>query len=351
MSAPGVRVLVVDDSPFARRILREALERDPRVGTVDSAANGRAALQKALQHPPDLVTLDLHMPVMDGFTFLRLFRARSDVPVLVVTSHADLGNVERGLELGATGFVTKPSDPYRDLDSIAEELRLKVGQVIGDRSRGRRQSTDRSGSAPVAAPSRTAFPVVALGASSGGPPSLQYLLSGLPADMTAAVLIAQHMPQGFTGSFARRLDGLLPVRVREAVAGEEVCPGTVLVAPGGRDLAVRASGSGGQVVLEPPVGTHGVPSVDRLLTSAAEVFGARVTAMILTGMGRDGAAGVRAVKAAGGRVVAESEETAAVFGMPGKAAATGCVDLVLPLPEIAVELIRCAGGTADRPAA
>lgn len=291
-----------------------------------------------MRGPPDLVFLDLDMPVMDGFTFLRLFRARSSAPVYVVSAHSELANVERALDLGATGFLSKPSDPYRHLDSIAEEVCLKIGTVVRQRERrlsgraGTRQALCRA-----LAPGP--FPVIAVGASTGGPSTLQYLLTSLPLDLGAAVLIAQHMPAGFTECFARRLESLLRIPVKEACAGDEVLPGRVLICPGGRHLVVRG-GNRPRVDLEADGGALWVPSVDRLFSSASEVFGSRLTAVVLTGMGRDGAEGVREVKARGGRVLAEAQETAAIFGMPRQAAATGCVDELLPLPELAVRFIR-----------
>ncbi len=336
----GVRVLVVDDSPYTRQIIKGILEADPLVGEVEGAGNGQIALQKALRRPPDLVTLDLQMPTMDGFTFLRLFRARSRAPVLVVSSYADLGNVERCLALGATGFVSKPGDPYRGLEGIAEELRLKLREVLAATLPAAPEAAAPEPPRPVP----EAFPAVVIGSSSGGPATLQYLLTGLPRSLGAGVLIAQHMPLGFTEPFAKRLDGLLPHPVREARDGETLRPGEVLLAPAGRHLTVRRVGTAVKIRLEPPGGALYVPSVDRLLESAASALGPLVTAVILTGMGRDGSQGVRVVKAAGGRVYAESEETAVIFGMPREAAATGCVDEVLALPEIAVRLMRIAAG-------
>ncbi|GAB4260197.1 MAG: chemotaxis response regulator protein-glutamate methylesterase [Deferrisomatales bacterium] len=338
--SPKARVLVVDDSPYTRRVLREILLADPWVGEVDGAGNGQTALQKALRNPPDLVTLDLEMPVMDGFTFLRLFRARSACPVLVVSSFGQLENVEKSLDLGASGFLTKPTDPYRNLESIAEELRLKLRQHLG------RPGGAPSGATGSASPAVVAkdFPVIAIGSSSGGPPTLQYLLTGLPPVMGAAVLIAQHMPPGFTESFAKRLDALLPHPVREARHGDRVRPGGIYLGPGGLHLEV---GPAGELGLHKPRGELYVPSVDRLLSSAAQAYGSRLTAVILTGMGKDGAQGVRRVRELGGCVIAESRETATVYGMPKEAAATGCVDEILPLPEIAVRLIRLAGGSLE----
>lgn len=329
-------MLVVDDSPYTRRVLKAMAESVAEVGAVDLAGNGQIALARAVQRPPDLVLLDLNMPIMDGFTFLRLFRARSESPVLVVSSHGELENVERALELGASGFISKPHDTYRHLGAIAEELRLKIGEQL--RRRGQR-SAPRAPGRPARPAGAEPFPVLAIGASSGGPSTLQYLLTSLPCDLGAAVLIAQHMPPGFTETFARRLESLLPIPVREARHGEPVVPGAVLVCPGGLHMAVRGR-ERPRVELEPAGDAQWVPSVDRLFASAAETFERRLTAVVLTGMGSDGAEGVRAVKARGGTVLAESEETAAIFGMPREAAATGCVDEMLPLPEMAVRLIH-----------
>lgn len=341
----GARVLVVDDSPYARQVLRRILEADPLVASVQGAGNGQVALQSVLTSPPDLVTLDLEMPVMDGFTFLRLFRRRSPAPVLVVSSHADLGNVERALELGASGFVSKPENPYRDLEIIAAELRLKLRQhwlPSAACAPGEAGWIAAEGSSLVSS-LRRGFPVVVIGCSSGGPPTLQYLLSGLSRSPRAAVLVAQHMPVGFTEAFARRLDNLLAVPVREVRTGDPVCPGEVLVAPGGSHLVVRGEGDAAHLDLVPAAGENCAPSVDRLFESAARAFGPRLTAVVLTGMGRDGSQGVRRVKEAGGEVLAESEETAAIYGMPKQAAATGCVDRLLPLPQLAVHLMGLWG--------
>lgn len=206
--------------------------------------------------------------------------------------------------------------------------------------------------AKAGAHSAQGFPVIIIGSSSGGPTSLRSLLSGLPEDFGAAILVAQHMPSGFTKGFTQRLARQIRIPVREARAGDSVSPGEVLVGPGGRNLVVELDRRDGtvRVALEPADGQLAVPSIDRLLETAATAFGARVFAFVLTGMGRDGAAGVRAVAAVGGRCVAESSETATVFGMPREAAATGCVDAILPLGGIAARLLeigRPEGGPAD----
>lgn len=333
MGQPGARVLVVDDSPYTRQVLRNLLRRDPLVSSVEVAGDGRIALQKALRKTPDLITLDLRMPTLDGFTFLRLFRARSKAPVLVLSSHGELSNVEKALQLGASGFICKPADPYRDLDAVAEELYVKLRQHL------RTPTSMEQDPVAEGASSDSRFPILAIGSSSGGPSHLQYLLSGLPKKLRAAVLIAQHMPPGFTEGFAKRLDGLLPHAVRQAADGDRVVPGQVLLAPGGYHMAIELGAGGACVAIEEAKEDLHVPSVDRLLETCAKVFGSRLTALILTGMGRDGALGVRAVKRCGGRVISESEETAPIYGMPREAAATGCVDEILPLQGIAVRII------------
>ena len=236
MTRPRRRVLVVDDSPYTRQVLREMLEAEPLVGVVDIAGNGQIALDKALHRPPDLVLLDLLMPVMDGFTFLRLFRRHSAAPVLVVSSLSDLVHVEKSLELGASGFIAKPPDAYRELKLISRELSAKLREHLD----GARPAAKAAAPSPTV---ETLFPVVVIGSSSGGSPTLQYLLTGLPASLTAAVLIAQHLPPGFTQSFAQRLDSLIPHSVREARDGQPLVPGEVVICPGGRNLAVRP-GSG-----------------------------------------------------------------------------------------------------------
>lgn len=346
MSRRRYRVLLVDDSPYTRQVLREMLEAEPLVGEVDSAGNGRIALDKALHRPPDLVLLDLQMPVMDGFTFLRLFRGHSAAPVLVISALTELQYVEKALDLGASGFIAKPTDAYRDLKSIGRELQAKLRVHLGNAPEPGTHAARVPPPPPLLSPSADGepFPVVVIGSSSGGPPTLQYLLTSLPSTLRAAVLIAQHLPPGFTQSFAQRLNNLIAPPVGEARDGQPVEAGTVVISPGGRNLAVRNGPGGARLYLEEPGSTVQVPSVNRLFTTAAEVLGPRVTGFVLTGMGRDGADGVRAVKAAGGVVYAESEETAAIYGMPREAAATGCVEELLPLPEIATRLIAVVGG-------
>lgn len=341
-----LRVLIVDDSAQIRKALSSIVSEELSPVEVVLAENGVVALEKAAKSNFDLVLLDLSMPEMDGYTFLRLFRARSQTPVLVISSLNELLYIERALEMGANAFLAKPSDFFANRVSIREEFRLKLKKLLPKnilKGRTPPKSPFIEDQTPPPLPRRSypkGFPVVAIGCSSGGPPTLQYLLSGIPTEICAAIIIAQHMPKGFTTGMVERLKRLMPVNMREAVDGEVVKPGVVYFCPGG--INMRVSAEGGMAVLhaERPKEREISPNVDILFESAALAFGERLTGIVLTGMGRDGSEGVKKIKACGGTVLAESDETAAIYGMPKEAAATGCVDTVLALPEISNALIR-----------
>jgi two-component system chemotaxis response regulator CheB len=335
MSARPLRVLVIDDSAFSRRTIAQLLGRSPLVQVVDVARDGEEALRKALALDLDLITLDLEMPRMDGFTFLRLLMAQKPTPVLVVSGLGGQDDVWRALELGAVDFVTKPTRRAApELATIEAELLRKVLAVRElriDRVRGRliRPPTvahRRGASAPRS---------VAIGASTGGPAALLQLFAAIGDPGACAFLVAQHMPAGFTHSFAERIARTTPFAAREAETGMTPEPGGVLIAPGGRQLELEARGQEIVALVHDgaPTDRH-APSVDRLFASAAKCYGPDLLAVVLTGMGDDGAAGALAVKRAGGNVIAESEETAVVYGMPRQAVRIGAVDAVLPLHAI-----------------
>jgi two-component system chemotaxis response regulator CheB len=350
VTAPGplaaLRVLLVDDSDASRGELARILE-DEGAQVVGHARDGEQALKQAVQRRPDVVLLDLQMPRMDGFTFLRLLMARHPTPVIVLSSQSRRQDVFRSLELGALDFVAKPEGG--SLAAVREELLQKCGVVRALRLQnlGAHPAAERDPAAPPPAtePSR----LVVVGASTGGPRAVQELLSALPADLPVAILVAQHMPEKFTRAFADRLARTTPFHVTEAAEGDLVTEGRVLVAPGAFHLELRREGRGGEALrvrlVAPDAGGYSVricPSIDRLFTSAALAMPRRLCAVVLTGMGSDGAAGAQAVKAAGGLVLAESEDTAVVYGMPLAAQSGGKVDEVLPLPALATRLIRFA---------
>lgn len=337
-----IRVLVIDDSAFSRQAITRMLETSPLVEVVGVARDGEEALRKAFELEPDLITLDLEMPRMDGFTFLRLVMARRPTPVIVISGRADEEDVFKALELGAVDFVAKPTPRATpELVTIEQELIRKVHAIRELRIEKVRQRL--SALPPVARRTdEDAAPrLVVIGSSTGGPAALMQVFGAFPEPPRCAFLVAQHMPGGFTRGFAERLDRLTPLRAREAEGGEEPEAGTVLVAPGGSHLELENAGRRvvTRVVPGAPADKY-TPSVDRLFRSAAKHYGADCLALVLTGMGDDGRDGVQAVKEGGGRVIAESESTAVIFGMPQQAIRTGAVDLVLPLGEIATAIQR-----------
>ena len=341
-SAP-LRVLVVDDSAKGREELALMLEESGEARVVARAQDGDEALRAVFEHAPDLVTLDLEMPRMDGFTFLRILMNRRPTPVLVITAHLLRDTEWKVLELGALDVLAKPTgvDPLVRrvfADDLKKRLeRLRQLRVVGTLERGSRPLPMEKRPEPVQHTGE--LRVVAIGASTGGPPALQQLIGSLDADLGAAVIIVQHMPPRFTRTFAERLDRASALDVREAAHGDLLRPGLVLVCPGDASLELERAGDRFKVrVVAPSTKDRYTPSIDRLFKSAAAVVGVDLLAVVLTGMGVDGGEGVRAVRAAGGTTAAESHETAVIFGMPEEAIGTGCIDRIAPLPRM-VDLI------------
>jgi two-component system chemotaxis response regulator CheB len=349
----ALKVLVVDSSAYHRRTLSRIIAAAPGFEVVGTAADGEEAVRKVVTLRPDLLTLDLEMPRMDGYTFLRWLMRASPRPTLVVSSRQSDKSVFRALELGAADFVLKPvSYASERLGRIEGELVAKLREIAAARPERLAVHAERLAASrpePAAtAPGRKAavaagcFRCVAIGASTGGPPALQQVLGALDPGFPAAVVVAQHMPGGFTRMFAERLDRVVGLRVKEAEGGEELVPGLALLAPGGSNLVVHR-GVGGRVLAwleQPPPTDRRVPSVDRLLVSAAAAYGSGLLAVVLTGMGDDGSRGIRAARAAGGLTIAEAEESCVVFGMPREAIRTGAVQRVVPLPGIGPTIAR-----------
>jgi two-component system chemotaxis response regulator CheB len=349
-----IRVLVIDDSAFSRQAITRMLATSPLVEVVGVARDGEEALRKTFELAPDLITLDLEMPRMDGFTFLRIVMSKRPTPVMVISGRTGEDDVFKALELGAVDFIAKPK-PHAapELVEIENELIRKVHAI---RELRIEKVRDRLSAAPAAMrrravdSGRRSTPVVAIGSSTGGPAALMQIFGSFAEALPCSFLVAQHMPEGFTRGFAERLDRLTPFRALEARGGETPTPGTVLVAPGGSHLELE--GVGNQVVtrvLPHAPSDKYAPSVDRLFRSAAKAFGQNLLAVVLTGMGDDGREGVKAVKQAGGSVIAEAEETAVIFGMPHQAIRTGAVDQVLPLGEIPPAIQAGVDGTTNGP--
>lgn len=345
-----IRVLVVDDSALMRKLIPAVLSRDSSIEVVGTAMDGAFALKKIEELHPDVVTLDLEMPRMDGMETLRLIMRRAPMPVILFSTHSKEGAYAtlKALALGAIDFVQKPQDAAAGhLDSIADELIEKI--KVAKRAAGRKLPAAVVSDDPpktkkkhhsAIAPNR----VVAIGISTGGPNALQYVLSQIPADFPATILIVQHMPEGFTEMFAKRLDECCALDVQEAHSGDLLLAGRVLICPGNRHLMVRRMPRGDMAVLSDgsPVNGHR-PSVDVLFHSVAQQFGLTAVGLLMTGMGEDGAEGLGALKAAGGVTVAQSEDTCVVSGMPRAAITKGYADKVIPLEGIAAFLIQNYG--------
>jgi len=343
-----VRVLIVDDSVFNRRSIAGILATSPAIEVVGRAADGEEALRLVSALKPDAITLDLEMPKMDGFTFLRILMTRMATPVIVVSSYSQKENVFKALELGALDFVAKPdrfTDP--ELDAIREELVKKVLLTRAMRMpapRGAPMPAESVRSPRPAAVGARPAPerVIAIASSTGGPSALIEVFSRLPSGYPHGVVIAQHMPDKFTRTFAERLDRRSALGVSEAQDHDVLYAGTAFVCPGRHCMDLEAAPRGRYRVRVGPAAESDryVPSADRLLRTAALSAGSRAVGVVLTGMGDDGVAGARAIMEAGGIVLAESETTAVVYGMPGAAVRAGVVTWVLPLGEIAAYLAR-----------
>jgi len=348
--APGisrpVRVLVVDDSALVRRILCDELARDPMIEVVGTAADPYFARDKIVELVPDVLTLDIEMPRMDGITFLRKLMASHPLPVIVVSSLSRKGGevALEAMEAGAVEVLCKPGAAYT-VGDLSVELADKIKAAA--RVRVEKRSHPLSGAAAAVAPRRlsmtkTTNKVVAIGASTGGTEALRALLMALPAN-APGIVITQHMPEHFTRSFADRLNQLCAIEVMEGSDGDRVMPGRAIIAPGGYHMLLHRSGAlySVQVKSGPLVSRHR-PSVNVLFKSVARFAGQNAVGVILTGMGSDGADGMRMMHDAGAKNIAQDEASCVVFGMPKEAIAAGGVDFTLPLDAIAPKMLGLA---------
>ncbi len=344
-----IRTLIVDDSVVARRVISDifAAERDFEV--VGTAPNGRLALTKIERLSPDLVTLDIDMPELDGIQTLTEIRSRfPDVRVIMVSNLTQRGasiTVE-ALFLGASDYVTKATRT-----SSADEARKFLSDQLLPKARAILASpgvVTRTPRPPVESPVRrrtapSPAEIVVIGSSTGGPNALTEVLSGLPAEFPAPIVIVQHLPANFTPFLARRLDAAGPLAVHEAATGDRLVPGQAWIAPGDRHLEVHATSAGFELrTTDGPLVNSCRPAADVLFNSAAAACGASTLAVVLTGMGQDGLAGCRAIRAAGGQVIAQDRETSVVWGMPGQVTGAGLADAVLPIEEVGAEIVRRA---------
>lgn len=360
--APKIKVLCVDDSALVRSLMSEIIRSQPDMTVCATAPDPLVARELIKQHNPDVLTLDVEMPRMDGLDFLEKLMRLRPMPVLMVSSLTERGSeiTLRALELGAVDFVTKPRIGIRDgmleytemiADKIRAAARARVRQALPAVLAGRARSMAQSAAEQVPLlrnPLISTEKLIIIGASTGGTEAIREVLLPLPPD-APAVLIAQHMPAGFTRSFAQRLNALCRITVKEAEDGERVLPGHAYIAPGDAHLHLSRSGANYVAVLDHgmPVNRHR-PSVDVLFGSAAAHAGKNALGVILTGMGRDGAAGLLAMREAGAHTIAQDEASCIVFGMPREAIALGAADEIVPLKEINARLLTCLAAMGER---
>jgi two-component system chemotaxis response regulator CheB len=350
-----IKVMVIDDSAVMRQVISEILRQDPEIQVVGSAPDPIVAREKMDLLKPDVLTLDVEMPRMDGLMFLEKLMQARPMPVVMISSLTEKGaqTTLRALELGAVDFITKPkvdvaSGTVELGHEIIEKIKIAAHAKLRLRTKALPSATERG--IPKTGPLlQTTQKVVCIGASTGGTEALCDLLSDLPAD-APGIAIVQHMPAGFTQSFAKRLDSICRIRVKEAVDGDRILQGQALLAPGGKQMAITRIGAIYSVRVAPgqPVNRH-CPSVDVMFNSASRHVGKNAVAAILTGMGNDGAKGMLAMHQAGAKTIAQDEASCVVFGMPKEAIACGGVDHILPLDRIPERILSLVNAMSNAP--
>jgi two-component system, chemotaxis family, protein-glutamate methylesterase/glutaminase len=339
----ALRVLVVDDSAYIRKVVKEMLSRSPSIEVVGTARDGEEALDLVERLRPDVVTCDLIMPGTDGVEFIQRQMAIRPVPIVIVSIAAESSErVLSGLDAGAIDFVQKPTALATEkVFDVAEDLISKVTAAAGA-PLGRVRAAAAEAPVRVTATFQDRYSVLVIGVSTGGPKGLKSVVPRLPADFPVPAAIVLHMPVGYTEAYAKRLDEASALTVVEATEGEELRPGVVLVAPAGRHLTFCRDGSGRVLTRLDvrPLDTAHRPSVDVLFQSAAEVFGERVLGVVMTGMGADGREGAAWIKARGGTVLTEAEETCVVYGMPRSVVEAGLSDEAVPLDRLTAAIME-----------
>ncbi|TWB70677.1 two-component system chemotaxis response regulator CheB [Nitrospirillum amazonense] len=352
-----IRVLVIDDSASVRQVMTDILQSDPGIDVMATASDPFVAARRIQQEVPDVITLDVEMPRMDGITFLRRLMSQRPVPVVICSSLAEAGSetANQAWDAGAVDIILKPRVGTAE---FLQDAKIRICDVVKAAARAqlkhvpaapRVREPERKLTADVVLPpplvrhhamARTTETVVCIGASTGGTESLRVVLERLPA-ASPGIVVVQHMPEKFTEAFARRLNGLCEMEVKEAEDGDTVMRGRVLIAPGNRHMLLQRSGARYYVsVKDGPLVSRHRPSVDVLFRSAATHVGPNAIGILMTGMGDDGARGLLEMKGAGAHTIAQDEATSVVFGMPREAIALGAAGKILPLDQLATEIIR-----------
>ena len=339
-----IKTLIVDDSSFMRKSLTHILTMESSINVIDTAANGEVAIQKVKQLKPDVVLLDIEMPVMDGLTALAYIMSECPTPVLMLSAlnKRDAAIAIKSCEYGAVDFIPKPSGVISyDIEKLSHEIvaKVKVAASVDVRKIAfllPDESFQKRTLKPLAHKK-----MVVIGASTGGPRAVAQVLAGLPRDISTAIVVVQHMSPEFVPLFVDRLQWGCSVQISIAKRGEVITPGRVLIAPGDYQTTVIANGKSQKIRLGRNTSSRKIsPSIDGTMQSAARIFGSATLGVLLTGLGNDGAQGLKAIKEAGGNTIAEAESSCVVFGMPKAAIELGCVDEVVPLPQIAHAILR-----------
>lgn len=346
MPESPIKVLVVDDSAFMRRVIISMLENDSEIDVIGYARDGQDALNKISKLKPDVITLDVEMPKMDGIETLKNIMCSNPLPVVMLSAHTRDGAHQtlQALELGAVDFVAKP-EGIANMQALAGELphKLKVaaGAEVTRKCTPLAPILEKKTDEKVISVSRP-IEVVAIGTSTGGPTALQTVLTSLPHNLPVGVVVVQHMPKGFTGPLANRLNELSALEVKEAEEGDMIAPGKVLIAPAGYQMQFARKGAGVTVTLSEnsPIKTLFKPSVDVMLLSLAKVYGGTCLGVILTGMGNDGTKGLKELKKLGATVLAQDKDSCVVYGMPRSAVEAGVVDKTVTLSEMGNEIVK-----------
>ena len=356
---PKIRVLVVDDSVVIRRIVSDIVSSDPALEVAGIAANGRMALDRIPRVNPDIITLDVEMPEMDGLQTLKeLRKTYPKLPVIMlstVTSRGGIATIE-ALSLGASDYVTKPANVGKvgeGISRVRDELIPKIKALCGVRdSSVAKPQVPPLQTRPVASAgvlSNRRLEILAIGVSTGGPNALAELMAGIPSDFPVPIVIVQHMPPVFTRLLADRLNANAAIPISEAAAGTELTPGKAWIAPGDFHMVLEKSAGGARIALNKDAPENSCrPAVDRLFRSVVKVYGGAALGLILTGMGQDGMKGCQSISEAGGQVIAQDEASSVIWGMPGLVARAGIAEKVLPLSQIAGEIVRRAAAGRSR---
>ncbi len=341
-----IKVLIIDDSAFNRQTIKGILEKVPYIEVKGLAFDGHDGMKKILELKPDVVTLDLEMPKMDGFTLLRWIMKERPMPVIVVSAFGDDPTVFKALELGAVDFVIKPtkkaSSELKEIESDLLRKVLGIASLSMEKIKKNLKLLEQSRQV-----GKTGFfsnkkvEIIAIGASTGGPTAIQSILTRLPDKFPCAIVVSQHMPRGFTRQFAERMNKLSLLEIKETEQGDLIEPGKVIICPGGHHMVFEQTRKGIIALIKKssPEDRY-VPSIDLMMKSIAEKFGSKTMGILLTGMGNDGKEGMLDIKDRGGFTIAESEESSIVFGMPREIILAGGADTILPLEKIPAEIMK-----------